>query len=86
MKHRGRKHYPLFGWLDLLGVYFILRSERALMWYAFLFVTVLALDFVRLRVLFNSESCGGTSRTLHRFSLLHDRRVLRFVHFCRYIP
>ena len=50
MKHRGRKLFHLFGGLGLLGVYFILSRELALMLYALLFVIVLALDLVRLRV------------------------------------
>jgi dolichol kinase len=50
MKHLGRKLYHLFGGLGLLAVYFILSRELALIFYAILFVIVLALDLVRLRV------------------------------------
>jgi dolichol kinase len=50
MKHLGRKLFHLFGGLGLLSVYFILSRELALIFYAFLFVIVLALDLVRLRV------------------------------------
>lgn len=50
MKHRGRKFYHLFGGLILLAAYFLLGRDRALLFYAVLFVLVLALDLARLRI------------------------------------
>lgn len=48
MKHLGRKIYHLVGGIGLLSLYYILGRERALLFYAVLFVVVLALDAARL--------------------------------------
>jgi dolichol kinase len=48
MKHIGRKIYHLAGGLGLLSVYSIIGRERALLFYAILFIVVLALDGARL--------------------------------------
>ncbi len=50
MKHIGRKLYHLVGGLALLSLYYLLGRERALLAYAFLFVSVLAIDTIRLAV------------------------------------
>jgi acyl phosphate:glycerol-3-phosphate acyltransferase len=50
MNHLGRKFYHLAGGLGLLFLYYFLGRERALIFYAVLFVVVLALDFMRLRI------------------------------------
>jgi glycerol-3-phosphate acyltransferase PlsY len=50
MKHIGRKLYHLIGGLGLLSLYYILGREKALLFYAVLFFTVLAVDITRLKV------------------------------------
>ena len=50
MKHLGRKFYHLFGGVGLLSLYFVLGREKALVFYAALFVIVLGLDLLRLRI------------------------------------
>jgi dolichol kinase len=50
LKHLGRKLYHTIGGIGLLSLYYVLGRERALMVYAALFVTVLALDIARLRI------------------------------------
>lgn len=50
MKHLGRKVYHLAGGLGLLSLYFVLNRDRALLFYAGLFLLVLTLDLIRLNV------------------------------------
>ena len=50
MKHLGRKLYHLFGGVGLLSLHYILGRDRALIFYACLFLIVLGLDILRLRV------------------------------------
>ena len=50
MKHLGRKLYHLLGGLGLLSLYYLLGRERALLFYAALFLIVLGLDLLRLNV------------------------------------
>jgi len=50
MNHLGRKIYHLVGGLGLLFFYYILGRDRALLFYAVLFVVVLALDLMRLKM------------------------------------
>jgi dolichol kinase len=50
MKHVGRKLYHLLGGLGLLSLYYILGRERALVFYAALFILVLILDGARLMI------------------------------------
>lgn len=50
MKHLGRKVYHLAGGLGLLSLYFVLNRDRALLFYAVLFLFVLTLDLIRLNV------------------------------------
>ena len=50
MKHLGRKVYHLAGGLALLSLYFVLNRDRALLFYAGLFLLVLTLDLIRLNV------------------------------------
>jgi glycerol-3-phosphate acyltransferase PlsY len=50
MKHLGRKVYHLVGGIGLLSLYYILGRKQALLFYAALFVVVLALDAARLAV------------------------------------
>jgi dolichol kinase len=50
MNHIGRKFYHLAGGLGLLFFYYILGRDRALLFYAVLFVVVLALDLMRLKM------------------------------------
>jgi dolichol kinase len=50
VKHIGRKVYHLIGGVGLLSVYYVLGRERALMFYAALFVFVLILDGARLMI------------------------------------
>jgi dolichol kinase len=46
----GRKFYHLAGGLGLLTLYYLLGRDRALLFYAVLFVAVLSLDLVRLKI------------------------------------
>jgi glycerol-3-phosphate acyltransferase PlsY len=46
----GRKFYHLAGGLGLLSFYYLLGRDRALLFYAVLFVAVLTLDLVRLKM------------------------------------
>jgi len=50
VKHIGRKVYHLIGGVGLLSVYYVLGRERALVFYAALFVFVLILDGARLMI------------------------------------
>jgi dolichol kinase len=50
MKHLGRKIYHLAGGLGLLSLYFFLNRDRALLFYAGLFLLVLTVDLIRLNV------------------------------------
>ncbi len=50
MKHIGRKLYHLIGGIGLLSLYYILGREQALIFYAVLFVLVLAADVLRLKL------------------------------------
>jgi dolichol kinase len=50
MKHIGRKLYHLLGGVGLLSVYYVLGRERALVFYAALFVLVLIIDGARLMI------------------------------------
>jgi dolichol kinase len=50
MKHIGRKFYHLVGGVGLLSLYYILGRDRALPFYAALFILVLILDVIRLKV------------------------------------
>ncbi len=50
MNHIGRKLYHLLGGLGLLSLYYLLGRERALLFYAVLFVLVLGADMTRLKV------------------------------------
>ena len=50
MKHPGRKLYHLFGGVGLLSLYYLLGRERALIFYACLFLIVLGVDILRLRI------------------------------------
>ena len=50
MKHIGRKVYHLAGGLGLLSLYFVFNRDRALLFYAGLFLFVLTLDLLRLNV------------------------------------
>lgn len=50
MNHLGRKFYHLAGGLGLLSMYYFLGRDRALLFYAALFVVVLALDLMRLKM------------------------------------
>jgi dolichol kinase len=50
MNHLGRKLYHLAGGLVLLSFYYLLGRDRALLFYAALFIVVLALDLMRLRM------------------------------------
>jgi dolichol kinase len=50
MNHLGRKLYHLVGGLVLLSFYYLLGRDRALLFYAALFIVVLALDLMRLRM------------------------------------
>jgi dolichol kinase len=50
VKHIGRKVYHLIGGVGLLSVYYVLGRERALVFYAALFVFVLILDGARLTI------------------------------------
>ncbi len=50
MKHIGRKFYHLVGGVGLLSLYYILGKDRALPFYAALFILVLVLDVTRLKV------------------------------------
>ena len=50
MNHIGRKFYHLAGGLGLLFFYYILGRDRALLFFAVLFVVVLALDLMRLKM------------------------------------
>ena len=50
MNHLGRKFYHLAGGLGLLFFYYLLGRDRALLFYAVLFVVVLTLDLMRLKM------------------------------------
>jgi dolichol kinase len=50
MNHLGRKCFHVAGGLGLLSCYYLLGRERALLFYAALFVVVLALDLMRLKM------------------------------------
>jgi dolichol kinase len=50
MKHIGRKFFHLVGGVGLLSLYYVLGRNLALLLYAILFITVLALDVARLRL------------------------------------
>lgn len=50
MRHLGRKLYHSLGGVGLLSLYYILGRDRALLFYAGLFIIVLAADLARLRV------------------------------------
>ena len=50
MKHIGRKLYHLLGGVGLLSLYYILGRERALLFYAVLFLIVLIIDVARLMI------------------------------------
>ena len=50
MNQPGRKFYHLAGGLGLLSFYYLLGRDRALLFYAVLFVAVLTLDLVRLKM------------------------------------
>lgn len=50
MKHIGRKLFHLIGGMGLLSLYYILGRERALVFYAVLFVLVLSADILRLKM------------------------------------
>jgi dolichol kinase len=50
VKHIGRKAYHLLGGVGLLSVYYALGRERALVFYAALFVLVLIIDGARLMI------------------------------------
>jgi dolichol kinase len=50
MNHIGRKLYHLIGGLGLLSLYFIMGRDRALVFYAVLFIIALGLDILRLTV------------------------------------
>lgn len=50
MKYVGRKLYHSLGGLGLLSLYHILGRDRALLFYAALFIIVLAADLARLRI------------------------------------
>jgi dolichol kinase len=50
MKHIGRKFFHLVGGVSLLSLYYVLGRNLALLLYAILFITVLALDVARLRL------------------------------------
>ena len=50
MKHIGRKVYHLIGGVGLLSLYYVLGRERALVFYAVLFLLVLTIDVARLLI------------------------------------
>ncbi len=50
MKHVGRKLYHLIGGLGLLSVYYLLGRNKALVFYAALFLVVIGLDILRLKI------------------------------------
>jgi len=50
MNHIGRKLYHLIGGIGLLLLYSIMGRDRALVFYAVLFVVVLGLDIIRLTI------------------------------------
>jgi dolichol kinase len=50
MKHLGRKLFHLLGGLGLLSLYYVLGRERALVFYAALFLFVLAVEAARLAI------------------------------------
>ncbi len=50
MKHIGRKLYHLFGGVGLLLLYYILGRDRALHFYAYVFLIVLGIDLLRLKI------------------------------------
>ncbi len=50
MKHIGRKFYHLTGGIGLLSLYYVLNRESALIFYAVLFLVVLAVEIARLAV------------------------------------
>jgi dolichol kinase len=66
MKHVGRKLYHLLGGLGLLSLYYLLGRERALVFYAMLFVLVLILDGARLLI-----------PTLNRFMFTRFKSFIR---------
>jgi dolichol kinase len=50
MKHIGRKLYHFIGGIGLLSIYYLLGRNQALLFYATLFIIVLAIDGARLLV------------------------------------
>ena len=50
MKHLGRKLYHIIGGVGLLSLYYLMGRNRALIFYAALFILVLGLDLLRLRI------------------------------------
>jgi dolichol kinase len=66
MKHIGRKLYHLLGGVGLLSLYYILDRERALLFYAVLFLLVLIIDVARLLI-----------PTLNRFVFTRFRSFIR---------
>jgi len=50
MKHIGRKLYHLIGGIGLLSLYYLLGRDRALLFYAALFLVALGLDIIRLSI------------------------------------
>lgn len=50
MKHIGRKLYHFVGGIGLLSIYYLLGRNQALLFYATLFIIVLAIDGARLLV------------------------------------
>lgn len=66
MNHPGRKCFHLAGGLGLLSCYYLLGRERALLFYAALFVVVLTLDLMRLKM-----------RAVNRFIFTKFRSFIR---------
>ncbi len=50
MNQLGRKLYHLLGGLALVSLYYVIGRDRALLFYAALFVVVLILDLIRLKL------------------------------------
>jgi len=50
MKHIGRKLFHLLGGVGLLSLYYLMGRDRALTFYAALFLIIMALEFARLKI------------------------------------
>ena len=50
MKHIGRKLFHLIGGVGLLSLYYLMGRDRALTFYAVLFLIILVLEFARLKI------------------------------------